>query len=170
MKDNQNGLGTAENWLRKPDLPSGIQVPITETSDEEGQIEVSMVTTVSEIEAIDPQSLKEAMQRPDWPKWQITIRDELDALKRAGTWGIVEWQWGRNIVKNKWVFRIKKNGAGKVKHYKAYLVAKCFTQVHRVDYYDTWAPVAKLASIVFFLLLLHRTIGLSTCSTFTAPS
>ena len=58
------------------------------------------------------------MRRPDWPKWDIAItgKDELDALKRAGPWGIVERPRGRNIVKNKWVFRIK--DAGKVERYK----------------------------------------------------
>ena len=32
------------------------------------QIEHTMATAVSEIEAIDPQSLEEAMRRPDWKK------------------------------------------------------------------------------------------------------
>jgi Reverse transcriptase (RNA-dependent DNA polymerase) len=112
-----------------------------------------MATAVFKIEAIDPQSLEEAMQWPDWPKWEIVIKAELDALKKAGTWGVVEQPRGRNIVKNKWVFRIKKDGAGKVEQYKACLVAKGFTQVHRVDYYDIWAPVAKLASIRLLLAI-----------------
>ena len=110
-----------------------------------------MATAVSEIEAIDPQSLEEAMRRPDWPKWEIAIQEELSALKKAGTWGIVERPKERNIVKSKWVFRIKKDAAGKVERYKARLVAKGFTQVQGVDYYDTWAPVAKLGSIRLLL-------------------
>ena len=68
-----------------------------------------MASAVSEIKAIDPQSLEEAMRRPDWTKWQVAIQDELNALKKAGTWGVVERPKGRNIVKNKWVFRIKKS-------------------------------------------------------------
>jgi hypothetical protein len=49
-----------------------------------------MATAISEIEAVDPLSLEEAMRRPDWPKWEIAIKDKLEALKKAGTWGIVE--------------------------------------------------------------------------------
>ena len=78
-----------------------------------------MAAAVSEIEAINPQSLEEAKRRPDWPKWQIAIKEELNALKKAGTWGIAERPKHQNIVSNKWVFRIKKDAAGKVECYKA---------------------------------------------------
>ena len=56
----------------------------------EGQIEYGMATAISEAEAMDPQMLKEARQRPDWPKWEAAIKAELDALKKAKTWGTVE--------------------------------------------------------------------------------
>jgi Reverse transcriptase (RNA-dependent DNA polymerase) len=75
----------------------------------------------------------------------------LKALETASTWKIIERPENRNIVKNKWVFRIKKNATGKIEQYKARLVTKGFMQVQRVDYYDTWAPVAKLRSICFLL-------------------
>ena len=48
---------------------------------------------------------------------------------------------------SKWVFRVKKNAAGNVVRYKARLVAQGFSQVPGVDYFDTFAPVARLASI-----------------------
>ena len=74
-------------------------------------------------------------------------------IRKAGTWGVVERPKERNIVKNKWVFRVKRDSAGKVERYKARLIAKGFTQVHGIDYYDTWAPVAKLGSIQFLLAI-----------------
>ena len=118
-----------------------------------GQIEHAMAVAISEIEAMDPQSLEEAMRRPDWPKWQAAIQEELGALKKAGMWGIVKRPKERNIVRNKWVFKIKRDAAGRIERYKAQLVAKGFTQVHGVDYYNTWAPVAKLASICLLLAI-----------------
>ena len=48
---------------------------------------------------------------------------------------------------SKWVFRAKKNAAGNMVRYKAQLVAQGFSQVPGVDYFDTFAPVAQLASI-----------------------
>ena len=156
VRDIQSGVGTADNRPGKSNLPIGIQIPklITQLegeTEDDGQIKHAMATAVSEMEAIDPQSLEEATRRPDWPKWEIAIQEELNALKRAGTWGIVERPKERSVVKNKWVFRIKKNSAGNAEWYKARLVAKGFTQVFGVDYYDTWAPVAKFGLIRFLL-------------------
>ena len=54
---------------------------------------------------------------------------------------------GANIVGSKWVFRAKKDVAGVVIRYKARLIAQGFSQVPGVDYFDTFAPVARLASI-----------------------
>ena len=106
-----------------------------------------MATAIAESEAMDPQSLEEARRRRDWPRWEEAIKVELDVLKKAGTWGVVERPRGRNVVECKWVFRIKKDAAGQIERYKARLVAKGFTQIFGVDYYETFAPVAKLASI-----------------------
>ena len=158
IRDIQNGIGTADGRPGKSNLPQGIQIPesrmqIEGEQENTRQIEHAMAAAVSEIEAIDPQSLEEAMRRPDWKKWEAVIQEELGALKKAGTWGIVERPKGRNIVRNKWVFKIKKDAAGRIEQYKARLVAKGFTQVHGVDYYDTWAPVAKLASICLLLAI-----------------
>ena len=54
---------------------------------------------------------------------------------------------GVNVVGSKWVFRVKKDAAGKIVHYKVRLVAQGFSQVPGVDYFDTFAPVAQLAFI-----------------------
>ena len=51
------------------------------------------------------------------------------------------------MVGSKWVFRAKKDAMGKIICYKARLVAQGFSQVPGVDYFDTFAPVARLASI-----------------------
>ena len=45
----------------------------------------------------------------------------------------------------------KKDTAGNIDQYKARLVAKGFTQVFGIDYYNTWAPMAKLRLIHLLL-------------------
>src|ERR1700678_1194625 len=109
--------------------------------------EYCMVAEMSESEALEPRDLKEARSRPDWLLWEKTIHEELAVLKAAGTWELVDSPTGANIVGSKWVFRTKKDAAGNVVRYKARLVAQGFSQVPGVDYFDTFAPVARLASI-----------------------
>ena len=54
---------------------------------------------------------------------------------------------GVNVVGSKWVFQAKKDAAGNVVRYRARLVAQGFTQVPGVNYFDTFVPVTRLASI-----------------------
>ena len=46
------------------------------------------------------------------------------------------------MILSKWVFKIKSLG-----RYKARLVARGFTQEYSVDYFETYALIARLTSI-----------------------
>ena len=60
------------------------------------------------------------------------------------------------MIDSKWVLRIKKNSAGEIDKYKARLVARGFTQIYGIDYYETYAPVARLASFRIILAIAAR--------------
>ena len=51
-----------------------------------GSVEFAMAAVIAEAEALDPATLEEARRRMDWPKWDLAIKAELEALKKAGTW------------------------------------------------------------------------------------
>ena len=122
---------------------------------EVGSIEFAMAAMIAEVEALDLAMLEEVRRRMDWLKWDLVIKVELKVLKKAGTWGVIERLRGRNMCK--WVLHIKKDAAGKIKCYKAQLIAKGFTQVYGVDYYETFTPVSKLASI-------HTILTIAACN------
>ena len=107
------------------------------------------------IEGLEP-SYEEAQKRPDWPKWEEAIKKELESLEKMGTWRLVKRPPGTNVVDTKWVLKIKKNSAGEIDKYKARLVARGFTQIYGVDYYETYAPVARMTSFRLLLAIAAR--------------
>lgn len=118
-------------------------------------VELAMVAASGDAEGIEPM-YAEAKKRPDWPKWKAAVQAELDSLTSNGTWHLVERPTSGNVVDSKWVLRVKKNSAGEVDKYKARLVARGFTQIYGVDYYETFAPVAKLSSFRLILAIAAR--------------
>ena len=97
-----------------------------------------------------PKNINEALSDP---KWRMAVQEEMNALKKNGTWEIVELPEGKKTVGCKWVFTVKFNADGSINRYKARLVAKGFTQTYGVDYQETFAPVAKLNTIRVLLSL-----------------
>jgi Reverse transcriptase (RNA-dependent DNA polymerase) len=54
---------------------------------------------------------------------------------------------GKKAVGCKWVFTVKQNPEGRVKRYKARLMAKGYSQTYGIDYNETFAPVAKMSTV-----------------------
>src|SRR6266850_7634707 len=78
---------------------------------------------------------------------------KIGLLKHAGTWTTVPHLPGRNIVRCKWVFCLKRKADGSVDKYKACLVARGFTQIYGVDYYDTYSLVTRLTNFRLILTI-----------------
>jgi hypothetical protein len=125
--------------------------------EESGDIAYAMMVGTCEAEALEPHTIDEARKQPDWPRWNDAINAELNSLHEAHTWDVVPRPPKNvNVVDCKWVFKIKKNSAGEIDKYKARLVARGFTQIQGVDYYETYAPVARLSSLRLILAIAAR--------------
>ena len=81
------------------------------------------------------------------------MKEELDALHKTGTWDLVYLPPGKSAIGYKWIYKIKNRSDGIVDRYKACLVARGFTQEYGIDYEETFAPVARLSSIMTLIAI-----------------
>ena len=87
------------------------------------------------------------MSGPDAAEWQVAIQEEFQAHLKSGTWEITDPVDNRRLIGSKMVLKTKFNADGTIERRKARLVAKGFTQVPGLDFDETYAPVARFASI-----------------------
>jgi Reverse transcriptase (RNA-dependent DNA polymerase) len=97
--------------------------------------------------------VQEAQAYNNWPSWKEVMDHKISSLEQARTWTMVPHPTGKNIVGCKWVFRLKRKVDGSIDKYKARLVARGFTQIYGVDYYNTYSLVVHLASFCLILAI-----------------
>lgn len=90
------------------------------------------------------------------PKWHQAMRSEIDALYENKTWSLVPPSPDMNLVTRKLIFKVKTKTDSSVERYKARLVARSFTQLHGLDYDETFSPVVRPATI---RLILHLALS-----------
>lgn len=78
---------------------------------------------------------------------------ETAALEANNTWTLTHLPAGKKPIGCKWVYKIKYKVDGSIKRYKARLVANRFTQKEGVDYFETFLPVAQMASAKVLLVV-----------------
>ena len=111
----------------------------------------ALSTTV--LDADEPTSHADAMASPDAHLWLAAIQAEYESQQSAGTYELTELPSGRQAIGCKWVFKVKRHADGSIDRYKARLVARGYSQKEGLDYKETFAPVAKFASIRTLLAL-----------------
>lgn len=93
-------------------------------------------------EVSEPYSYNEAMSSPCYKDWHNAMEKEHEALMSNKVWKLVPRPENTNIIKCKWVYRMKCDHVGNSR-YKARLVARGFSQQYGVDYDDTFSPVVR---------------------------
>lgn len=92
----------------------------------------------------DPTSFKQAVKHQHWID---AMNCELDALERNGTWEITTLPPGKQAIGCQWLFKTKFKADGTIDRFKSRLVVLGCKQQQGVDYGETFAPVAKMATV-----------------------
>ncbi|KAL6334726.1 hypothetical protein AAG906_021385 [Vitis piasezkii] len=98
----------------------------------------------------EPRGFKSAAKHPEWLS---AMDDEIHALKKNDTWVLVPRPQHHNVVGCRWIFKTKLHSDGSIERHKARLVAQGFSQVHGLDFGDTFSPVVRPATVRIILSL-----------------
>jgi hypothetical protein len=104
-------------------------------------------------EVDEPRSFKEAMASKDAVLWRRAADEEIESLMANKTWVLEKPPPGAKVIPVKWVFKIKRDAAGKIERYKARLVVKGFHQVEGRDYDEVFAPTGRHSSFRMLMAL-----------------
>ena len=88
------------------------------------------------------------IRKEDQEPWMIAMKEEIKSLHERKVWNLIDLPKGRQIIKGRWVYAMKSKSRK-----KAQSVAKGFTQVFRIDYENTFSPVAQFETLQLLLSL-----------------
>jgi len=77
--------------------------------------------------------------------------EELKSIEKNETSKLVHLPTDKKCVDVKWLFKTKLKPDGQVAKFKAKLVARGFLQKYGQDYYEVYAPVARMETIRLLL-------------------
>ncbi|CAM6103220.1 unnamed protein product [Calypogeia fissa] len=85
---------------------------------------------------------EEAIQHPGWI---AAMQEELAAIHKNNTWGLVVLPLGKVPISSRWVYKVKPTAD--VDRLKARLVARGNEQIYGIDFNNTFAPMVKWATL-----------------------
>ena len=112
----------------------------------------------------DEPTLREALKGDEREAWLDAIEAELAQMEKVNVWAPVVPPPDANIIPSLFIFRRKRNEAGKIVRYKARLVVKGFAQKFGVDYVDTFAPTVRSSTLrVLLSFAAHEDMAIHQC-------
>ena len=93
---------------------------------------------------VDPVYFEEEIQDENW---EDAMNQEIDAIRRNETWGLVKLPENKKALGVKWIYRTKLKQNWEVQKYKAKLIVKGYKEKFGVDYEEVFIPVTRLETV-----------------------
>nr|GEW72313.1 retrovirus-related Pol polyprotein from transposon TNT 1-94 [Tanacetum cinerariifolium] len=100
------------------------------------------------VSTAEPKNIKEAMADSAWIE---AMQEELHQFDRLQVLELVDKPFGKTVIRLKWLWKNKKDVDQTVIRNKARLVAKRYAQEERIDFEESFAPVARLEAVRIFV-------------------
>lgn len=149
--------GDVSEYLPQP--PINIEVPDEPRRSQRNRFPVQRFDNVMSATTkmcADPETVSEALSGKNAKQWRCAMDAELKSLEENKTWTLVHLPVGRKAINNKWVFKMKMGGDGKIDKFKARLVVKGCAQQKGIDYAETFSPVVRYSTIRFLLAMAAK--------------
>lgn len=88
--------------------------------------------------------------------WLQAMNDEIHSIEKNDTRELTSLPEGKKSIGVKWVFKTKYKPSGEVERLKARLVVKDYKQKPGIDYYEVFAPIARLDTIHMVIALVAQ--------------
>ncbi|GJT56192.1 integrase, catalytic region, zinc finger, CCHC-type containing protein [Tanacetum coccineum] len=98
--------------------------------------------------SVEPKTYKDALTQSCWIE---VMQEELNEFERLGVWEIVPRPDKVMMITLKWIYKVKLDKLGGILKNKAQLVARGYRQEERIDFEESFAPVARIEAIRIFL-------------------
>ncbi|GKE04246.1 zinc finger, CCHC-type containing protein [Tanacetum coccineum] len=128
---------------------SDFQLYLFEGSRDQVGLQYSYCYSIEE----DPRTYNEAMQSRDAAFWKEVVDDVIGSIMENNTWVLSDLPPGCKPLGCKWIFKRKMKVDGTIDKFKARLVIQGFRQKEGIDYFDTYASVARITTIRLLLAL-----------------
>jgi hypothetical protein len=89
-------------------------------------------------------------------EWGNAMEEEYESIRKNNTCELTELPKHKKTIGCKWIYKPKFKSDGSIDKYKARLVAKGYSQTYSIDYVETFAPVAKLNTIILLIALATK--------------
>ena len=98
-----------------------------------------------------PNTYLQAMESPQADYWKEAMDKEFSSLIENCTWKLEKKPKNRKELKSKWVFDLKSDIRDIVTRFKARLCAVGSSQIHGIDFEETFSPTVRWESLRLFL-------------------